>query len=188
MHAHACSCSDNHVHPACLARGTTEPAAGGIKYFLSFILTSQPASASFLSHCTLRAMAWAILASASLALTLGETRTAVQPRIRGKGSDRDRLTEPTTLTSMPSPFQVGSGAMISSTDPLGQAPATVEADRLKLSLPVRPKTLSMVSLTFCLSVLCMMMPAGIPQLAGGGISGSSRDFNYRIPPAWSPEN
>ena len=34
-----------------------------------------------------------------------------------------------------------------------------------------------------LFVLIMMMPAGIPNLTGG-----NRDFNYRIPPSWSPEH
>ena len=35
---------------------------------------------------------------------------------------------------------------------------------------------------FLISVLCHMMPAA----AGGG--GGGRDFNYRIPPSWSPEH
>ena len=34
-----------------------------------------------------------------------------------------------------------------------------------------------------LLVLILMMPAGVPNLTGG-----NRDFNYRIPPSWSPEH
>ena len=35
-------------------------------------------------------------------------------------------------------------------------------------------------------LICLMMPAGQPQFTAGGAA--NRDFNYRIPAAWNPEN
>ena len=45
------------------------------------------------------------------------------------------------------------------------------------------KTVVVLSPLICLSILTMMMP----NAAGGAMTGGNRDFNYRIPPAWSPE-
>ena len=35
-------------------------------------------------------------------------------------------------------------------------------------------------------LICLLMLAGQPQFSDGGTA--NRDFNYRIPPAWNPEN
>ena len=67
---------------------------------------------------------------------------------------------------------------------------TVEAERPKLSLRHKGKQrkkIAMFTVTspiLCILYVIFMMPHG----GGGHHGGGSRDFNYRVPPAWSPEN
>ena len=80
-------------------------------------------------------------------------------------------------------FRLGSGAVVTS---------MAKADQLGATPPSRPSfdtyQLQRV-LILCLPLAVifssvLMVPAGGHGLIGGG----SRDFNYRIPPSWSPEN
>ena len=53
--------------------------------------------------------------------------------------------------------------------------------------PVTSRSIKIMSPIFCMSIICMMMPGG-PNLTNGNVSMSnSRDFNYRTPPFWNPE-
>ena len=101
-------------------------------------------------------------------------------------------------------FRLGSGASdAESSRPLNEPTRLVTTDRLKpgegqertvveteRSKPKfshlanrTNKTVAVLSPLICLSILTMMMP----NTAGGAMAGGNRDFNYRIPPAWSPE-
>ena len=53
---------------------------------------------------------------------------------------------------------------------------SVDADKLKIAIVLAP--LAMLLMV----VAAMMQPQGVPGLGG------PQNFNYRIPPAWSPEN
>ena len=113
-------------------------------------------------------------------------------------------TRSTWTWTAPTSFQVGSGARaLTSSHPL-DTEALVKAERLKpeprvLSLTQslvkaeRPKPTTVIDCRtiawFLLpvslwSILIIMMPTGTTQNFNIG----TRDFNYRIPPSWSPEN
>ena len=47
---------------------------------------------------------------------------------------------------------------------------------------LREKQIAWVLFMSLLGFIALMMPAGAPTMS------SAKDFNYRIPPAWSPEN
>ena len=50
------------------------------------------------------------------------------------------------------------------------------------------KDLAMGSPLMLIGIVCLMMPAGAPNLVGGNVNlGNNRDFNNRVPPGWSPE-
>ena len=87
-------------------------------------------------------------------------------------------------------FRLGTGAEV--TDVVKHHGLTA-ADDIKLSVNKKLKPMPiahrMSHVTrwmhpiFIMLCIIMMMPSGT-----SGFSGKSRDFNYRIPPAWSPQN
>ena len=122
-------------------------------------------------------------------LALGDTGTEASLALGTKAASPS-LAHAMDIPSMS--FRLGSGASgYQSSGPLpGRGPkASVEAERPKPEPPARPvpqifkKSFVLVNPIILLGILFLMMPAGQPNLTGG-----SRDFNYRIPPAWSPEN
>ena len=104
-----------------------------------------------------------------------------------EGTDEPDLRKKDT-DSLSLSFRLGSGASGSQKPtPLETEPrALAETQRSKPKFSHlagrTSKTMAMVSPLVCLSIIVMMMPGGA---APGG--GGNRDFNYRIPPAWSPE-
>ena len=98
------------------------------------------------------------------------------------------------MTPIPTSFRLGSGAsMVRSMDWDTTSRSTSDLDNpLSTNDLVDPllKTMAIVlgPIAF-LGILCLMMPTGMPNLTNGNVQTSNnRDFNYRIPPAWSPEN
>ena len=80
-------------------------------------------------------------------------------------------------------FRLGSGAV---------APSSPAYDYKTKNQPRQPDGLRRVQrvLMYCTPLLAiialtMMVPGSLSNSSGGG---GSRDFNYRIPPSWSPEN
>ena len=80
-------------------------------------------------------------------------------------------------------FRLGSGAV---------APSSPAYDYKTKNQPRQPDGLRRVQrvLMYCTPLLAivaltMMVPGSLTNSSGGG---GSRDFNYRIPPSWSPEN
>ena len=90
-------------------------------------------------------------------------------------------------------FRLGSGAKVlthGSTRQLAEVQGLKPTDRITLVEGKSPKPVSSIVRTHtimspivCIGILIMMVPMQQAQQGGG-----SRDFNYRIPPAWSPEN
>jgi len=89
----------------------------------------------------------------------------------------------------PPVFRLGSGADVVTYDPRispvkGNNPKPVAQPQPVLKWVREPHSLVTMSYVIAaISILILMMPAGGAQLTGG-----NRDFNYRVPPAWSPEN
>ena len=65
-----------------------------------------------------------------------------------------------------------------------QAKSLAKAERLKPSTAVNQNAMTIFPPILVLSILVLMMPATGTQNFNIG----QRDFNYRIPPSWSPEN
>ena len=81
-------------------------------------------------------------------------------------------------------FRLGSGAAVPSTPTTVYQPYVSQPSRPPLGSSVMQRVLKYCLPASLIFVLMMMMPAvGMPHGGGGG----ARDFNYRIPPAWSPE-
>ena len=120
----------------------------------------------------------------------------------------NRLTRPPVL---PPVFRLGSGARVSRPWPPASANLTSSSFVLTKSAKVKEQhvegrmlrsgsrqaeapsigkseRIAIMSPLLCMSILCYMMPGGNPNLSTRGVDMSSRDFNYRIPPGWNPEN
>ena len=81
-------------------------------------------------------------------------------------------------------FRLGSGAVVPS------SPVKVYQSSDIQKKQHRPSSLHRVQrvLMYCTPLMAVFaLTLMVPGLSSGG-SGGSRDFNYRIPPAWSPEN
>ena len=87
---------------------------------------------------------------------------------------------------MPPLFRLGGGAVASQSTASVQpadASSKYQGKPAYPRVPLRHVLLIGLPLFFSIALLIMMMPVGGPSYTG-----NSRDFNYRIPPSWSPEN
>ena len=91
------------------------------------------------------------------------------------------------MASRPVSFQLGSGASTNEPNTLTAPNGLAEAERPKPGRSASPapvfhrvrKSLHNFSAVAVIIILLMMMPTS---------HAGNRDFNYRIPPAWSPEH
>ena len=90
---------------------------------------------------------------------------------------------PSASSSPSSPRGLAEAERLKPTPRFLQAKSIVEAERPKLSTVVNHNAVKFFPPILVLSVLVLMMPSGTTNFNAG-----QRDFNYRIPPSWTPEN
>ena len=93
--------------------------------------------------------------------------------------------EPNNGTPVPSPvFRLGSGAVV--------APATTgplqQSNKYHNIMNFNTLQYLLITGSVIITVLTLMQMMPGPRGQQGGLGGNSRDYQYRIPPAWSPEN